>query len=223
MEYKYFSPYKATYIFGFINSILLLTIYFIVSNIPCNCYYSLICDSEEKNYLNKRINICNLLYNERHYFDNIYSSFNLGDEIIPKIVFVFFYSILLGAFSLLINIVINNFTVLHIFLFELNKDYFQSILMYSIIYFYFEKQLGKKHTTNFIYISIFIIILIFILEIFIVLVFLEYIEFNCCDLNKNTKRNILKREKEESAKLNNEINDNNINDSFLSSEDDINN
>ena len=130
MEYKYFSPYKVTYIFGFINSILLVAIYFIVSYIPCNCNYSLICDAKDNIYFSEYIKICNLLYKDnKYYFDNIYSAFNFVEpnNIMIKIIIIIliiFYSILLGAFSLLINIVINNYTVLHIFLFELKKVIF---------------------------------------------------------------------------------------------------
>ena len=95
--------------------------------------------------------------------------------------------------------------------------------MFYIIINYFERKLDRDSEKNkkiFNYISLIIVILIFILEFLIVLVFLEYIELNCVGLNQNTKRNILKREKEESAILNDENNNNN--DSSLLNENDIN-
>jgi len=43
MEYKYFSPYKVCYIFGIVNSLILLIIYIIISFIPCE---NKLCDIE---------------------------------------------------------------------------------------------------------------------------------------------------------------------------------
>ena len=36
MEFKYFSPFQCCYLFGIVNTPLIIIIYFIVSHIPCN-------------------------------------------------------------------------------------------------------------------------------------------------------------------------------------------
>ena len=97
MHFKYFfSPYRTLYIFGIINSILLLIIYFIISFIPC-----------PNNY------ICNVNYKGETYFDNIFSAFNFDDHIIIEIIGYFLISILAGIYNLLIIITINKYTVCH--------------------------------------------------------------------------------------------------------------
>ena len=56
MEFKYFSPFQCCYLFGIVNTPLIIIVYFIVSHIPCN---------------NK------FLCGEKKYFDNIYSLFDI--------------------------------------------------------------------------------------------------------------------------------------------------
>ena len=77
MEFKFFSPYKATYIFGLINSLLLLIIYIIVLIIPYKCNSECSCDYFTNSYSCTNY-LCNLL------FDNIKNPFK-GQEIIYMI------------------------------------------------------------------------------------------------------------------------------------------
>ena len=57
MQFKFFSPYKVCYIFGIINGIIILIIYFVVSLIKCSGESLL----------------CSVKYKEAYYFDNIFA------------------------------------------------------------------------------------------------------------------------------------------------------
>ena len=164
MEYKYFSVYKCAYIFGIIDIPVIIIVYFIISYIPCE-------------NLNDKINqkFCKVYFNEKYYFDNIYSCishFKLIDFI-----FSFIHIIGSGVQQVLINKIIDIFTILHISLpFEIHE------FIYNII----EK--------SFIDMKIFVIIIICtIFEFFFFFIFLEIIELNFCGLNYNTKKNITLR------------------------------
>ena len=102
MELKFFSPYKATYVFGFINTFILLIIYFIISKIQCNCDDRFICPKKKEGFLNNSRYLCKLLYNDAFYFDNIESAFRYDK--ISKYTFMIISSILLGCISLIYNI-----------------------------------------------------------------------------------------------------------------------
>ena len=94
MEIKFFSPYKATYIFGFINGIITLILLIIIS------YFS--------------VGNFGLVGYKYSYFDNycfIFDNFNTG-----QIILIFFSTIFLGISRLIFNITINYFTVCHLFL-----------------------------------------------------------------------------------------------------------
>ena len=98
MEYKYFSPYKCCYIFGFINTPIIIAIFIIVSYISF----------KESNLL------CSLKYNDSYYFDNFFS-------IIKNINFVqistfLLYTICHGIFQLSINTTIGRYTICHLFI-----------------------------------------------------------------------------------------------------------
>ena len=125
-------------------------------------------------------------YKDKFYFDNIFyyfDTFNIGQLIL---IFLFL-SISLGAFKLLFNVTINYFTVCHLFLLFQNYDLSQNIIQ--------EVELEAE------FIPIFIIKLCFLIEFIFGLVFLEIIELNFCGLNKNIKRNIQKRAKEDTNLL----------------------
>ena len=103
MKYKFFSPYKACYFFGIINTILVLIIFFIVSYISCDNF------------------LCNVYHNGKYYFDNIYTIFpnySLSNKIA-----LFFVSIFLGIIKLITYVIIHNFTVCHLFLFIQNQEF----------------------------------------------------------------------------------------------------
>ena len=170
MEYKYLSPYLICSTFGLINGFITIISYFIVTYIPCNN------------------NFCELIYNNEHYFDNIYSIF---DNIYPIEIFLYIYTIFQsGIYQILIYTIVNDFTICHIFLF------------YQIIEF--ADSFIEIFSTNINIVVLCILIICGIFEIFIVLVLLEIIELGFCGLNYNTKRNIKKRALIES-KLSEEI------------------
>ena len=173
MEYKYFSPYKICYIFGTINSILIIIIYFIISKFKCN----------EKSIL------CSVEYKNSFYFDNIYYVFSKYS--IGMIISLFLLIICFGITKLLFNIIINHYSVCHIFLFLQNSG------IVSSIGFDIEKR-------KFIILQTIIIYFSNIINIFFSLVFLEIIELNCCGLNINLKKNIKKRLNDENILAGNE-------------------
>jgi len=159
MGSKYLSPYLICSIFGLINGLITIISYFIVSYFPCNH------------------NLCDLVYNNKIYFDNIYSVF---DNLTSIEIFLLIYTIFqAGIYQILVYITINDFTVCHIFLF------------YQIIEFADSFVEIFSRDINIFVVSILIICGIF--EIFIVLILLEIIELGFCGLNYNTKRNIKKR------------------------------
>ena len=157
MEYKYYSPYKVCYVYGLINLIIITVIYVIFSCIPCD-------NSNTE---------CNIIYNDKRYYANILSLFNITG------LFILFFEILLSALAVLNYIVIYRFTVFHIFLF-LQFSQILDIAKYS-----------EKEEQN-IY-NIIIIISFIIFNIFFVLLFLEVIEINIFKISFNTKKNIENR------------------------------
>ena len=168
MESKYLSPYLICSTFGLINGLITIISYFIVSYFPCNH------------------NLCDL---EKIYFDNIYSVFdNLTSIEILLLIYTIFQS---GVYQILVYIMINDFTVCHIFLFYQMLEFTDSFI-----------EIFSSSNINLFVVCILIISGIF--EIFIVLIFLEIIELGFCGLNYNTKRNIKKRALIESS-LSNEI------------------
>ena len=111
--------------------------------------------------------ICN--NEEERHFDNInilFTRFNL-----KEIILLTLFTFLSGVKALLINKTMNDFTLYHIIIpiqiAEFVKDMIKSFDIYMLI--------------------------IFIFEFFFYLVFLEIVELNICDLNKNIRKNITKR------------------------------
>lgn len=113
MEYKYFSPYKALYIFGFINVVILLVISIIVSFIPVG-------DSS----------FCQIMYEGKCYFDNIGSIFN-GFSFV-QFIGLFLYMISASGIQLLFNFIANNYTICHIFPYYIVYE-FSKIFIYDSI------------------------------------------------------------------------------------------
>ena len=108
MQYKYFSPYKALYIFGFINGVLIMIIYCISSFIPV-----------------KNDDLCKLKYEGKCYFDNFKSIFTEFNFI--QFLGLFLYIISIPGSKLLFNKISNDFTICHIF------TYFTIYSFYEII------------------------------------------------------------------------------------------
>ena len=153
MEFKYYSPFQCCYLFGIVNTPLILIIYFIVSHIPCNNEF---------------------LCRGKKYFNNIYFLFDN---------FTFKESILLileclseGIELLLINMIMNKFSFYHALI--------PLLAAFNIINLLDIKTSEKESIIS---------VISLVLEIIFVLIFLEIIELNFCNLNKNIKRNIEKR------------------------------
>jgi len=98
MEYKYFSPFKCCYIFGFVNTPIIIFLYLIVSHIS---------------FKNTNL-LCSLKYNDSYYFDNFYSIFKNINFV--QISSFLLYTICNGIYQLLINITIGQFTICHLFM-----------------------------------------------------------------------------------------------------------
>ena len=159
MESKYLSPYLICSTFGLINGLISIIFYFFVTYTPC---------------INR---FCELKYNNKYYFDNIYSVF---DNISSIEMFLNIYTIFQsGIYQILIYIVVNDFTVCHTFLFYQVLEFADTIV-----------ELNNRDKNIFV---ICVLIIIGIFEIFIVLILLEIIELGFCGLNYNTKRNIKDR------------------------------
>ena len=159
MGSKYLSPYFICSSFGLINGLISIISYFIVTYVPCNNDF------------------CDLKYNNKFYFDNIYSIF---DNIYPIEIFLNIYTIFQsGIYQILIYIVVNDFTICHIFLFYQVIEFADTIV-----------EINNIEKNNLI---IYILIMTGIFEIFTVLVLLEIIELGFCGLNYNTKKNIKER------------------------------
>ena len=160
MQYKYISPYKASYLFGIMNSILVLIFFIIFSHIKCRLKW-----------------FCSLEYNGNNYLDNFYYIFDVYNY--KQLIALIFASIFFGGLKLLINITMDKYSVCHLFLLiqhrELTSNVFDEIKTSSGAFY------------------IIMILINHILVIFVILVFLEIIELNFWDLEKNLKRNIMKR------------------------------
>jgi hypothetical protein len=168
MNYKFFSPYKVCYIFGSINMIIILILLFILSGVKCS--------SDE---------ICKIKYNDDFYFDNIFIIFQ--NIYAYQIFIIILISILLGTLKLMINLIINYYSVCHIFLFLENNGVIDSIKheFFNQSGAFIQITHGIAHFLNF----------------FFSAVFLEIIELKFCGLNKNYKINIIKRVDEEDNHL----------------------
>ena len=90
MEFKYFSPFQCCYLFGIVNTPLIIIVYFIVSHIPCN---------------NK------FLCHDKAYFDSIYSLFDNFN--FNELIFLILECICEGIGLLSINMIINKFSLYH--------------------------------------------------------------------------------------------------------------
>ena len=93
MEHKFFSPYKACYIFGMLNLVVVTIIYIIFSCIPC----------ENKS-------ICLVEYNGDVYIGQILKIFSIFG------VFMLLIMIAKAIIKILMYITINKFSIFHCFL-----------------------------------------------------------------------------------------------------------
>ena len=162
-----FSPYKINYLFAFIDGIPVIVLCFISAYIPCN---------------NKFNKYCLVNDEKDSYFDNFKIFFNKDLlQIMSVMLSMFFHAI----FDLLIMTLIQKYTLFHYILPMKILNFISTIE--SLI-------LGKIEFRLMLFI---IDIIAQLLDIFFLLVFIECIELNFCGLNKNLKKNIMERAKED--------------------------
>jgi hypothetical protein len=153
MEFKYFSPFQCCYIFGIVNTPIILIAYFIISHIPCNNKF--LCDGKK-------------------YFDNIYSLFD--NFSFNELIFLILECLSEGIGLLSINMIMNKFTLYHALI-----PFHATFCVINLL----DNETSKA--------EVIITSIYFIAEIIFILVFLEIIELNFCNLNKNLKRKIEER------------------------------
>ena len=172
IEKYYFSSFKLLYLFGFINVVIFLILIITFTFIPC-----------ERNIL------CSIEYNNKYYFENIYSF--LKNHTTLEIFRNFVIYLTKGYPQIFIIAIIQKFTLCHVFLpVEIITFFFLEFKIYSNTFF-----------LSCIFIS-------FIFETFFTLVFLEIIELKFCGLNNYIKKNIEKRALDDANNASN-LNDSN--------------
>ena len=150
IKYKYISPYTCNFIIGIITFPLIIIIYFIIS-------FTSIGDE-----------------NNDYYFDNIFNLFNTKLGVI-NVIRLMSLPITYGIFGSLVNKIIYDFTLYHIYLPFLVKNFIEEIF----------NQIESGNIFKFSF-----LILCFSIELIMILVFLEIIELHFCGFNKNLKKNI---------------------------------
>ena len=193
MEDKFFSPYKVLYIFGFINGLLVLLLYFIFT-----------CISYESNENNKNNIFFELEYNGKLYFDNFYGIFEGFN-------FLKFIGLLLDIIGvtgscLFFNFIVNNFTICHLFFY------------YQIYSFYGNIKSGSG--SNLFFVIIISIFELFITIVFLELIILHCFKLDK-NVKKNiVERSVLDVDNKDDNDDENDLNDDNYivnydnNDSF---------
>ena len=156
----YFSPYKILYLFGVLNSIIMLLLSFIISFIPCSKEY------------------CLAEYDDKKYFDNIFSFFanTSGSDIFINLIFCILYT----SYNIFLILIIQNYPIFYIFFPIQLADCIEDI-----------QEIILSDNPNVTTISL--IIVTYIFEIFITLVFIEILEIKICGLNKYFRKNIRQR------------------------------
>ena len=148
MKYNFISPYKCNYMVGIINAPLIIIIYIIISFTPLG---------EEDNY---------------YYFDNIFELFKKGKSDTKNIIFLISLPFAYGILLSILNKIIYEYTIYHIYIPILIEYFIQNIIK------------NLEIVENIILISS------FVAELIMILVFVEIIEIKCCGLDENLKRNI---------------------------------
>ena len=191
-EKYYFSLYKVTYLVGVINGIIVIIIYIIISFKPI-----------EKNNIFGTVE-----YEGKYYFDNINSFFN-GYNLGEIILYFIYYVINSIRDFIMINIIIENYSINYIFL-PFNVI---SILVNIIeIFKFYDFEISL----------ICLLIFSFFCEIISICVYLEIIELNFCGLSENINKNIKKRALEDSKITSDPMNNMfEINNQYLVNYDDV--
>ena len=123
-------------------------------------------------FTNKEMKIGEINYKNKKYIDNFYHYFEYFN--IKELCGFLFQAFIHLTSYLLCLLTIKYYTVFHIFI----------ILIFDEFNFFEHDFKDWK---------IYIMIILYFIITFMILVFNEIIEINCCDLEKNTKRNIMKR------------------------------
>ena len=168
IEEYLFSPFKICYFFGFINTIVGIIVYIIVSYISSHYEY-----------------LQFVYYKNKYYFDN-YKEF-IENFYSPGFFYGLLYSLLEIIFIFVVNLIVQKYTLSHI--------YFIFVISIFILQIQVARE-NLKINKKFKYLII-IIVICFILEIFLNFIILEFIELNFCSLNINLKKYIAKRAKED--------------------------
>ena len=172
MDFKFFSIYKTSYVFGIVNSLLIAIIYFIFSFFSCE--YEVLCRVAENDDKTSK-----------HYIDNIIIL--LKNFTFKKAIRAIIISISNGMSSIIINYILSRYTPFHTIL-----PLIVSQNVNDIIWTYWTIK-DNVFTTS----LIITIVLLYIINFFIIFVFLEGIELHCFGLDKNIKKNIKERAKED--------------------------
>ena len=148
MEVKFFSPYKATYLFGLISFIVILIAYIILSFISVEGTNS----------------YCFIYYKEKCYVENLLSVF--CDFTFLQFLGLFLLSIFDGIYQFTYNFIVRDYTICHFFI------YFQFYSLYTNI----TERNKKKLTLSLIF--IFSIFELFITFVFLELIQLNFCGLN---------------------------------------------
>lgn len=100
--------------------------------------------------------------------------------------------------------IINEYTVCHLFLVVIFEEFIEKF--FKILPIRNSGVSDKNIKYPLIeFLFFFLSIIIFLIQLFAIFVFHEFIELNCFELNKNTKKNIIKRQEQDSLLIQDEI------------------
>ena len=179
MAFKFITMYKISIYIGIIGFIFSLIFLLIASFIPC---------SEEKEFIKY---VCQFKYSGRRYYD----SFKFVQDISFNNKFFFELFVMIPLFMIL-NLLIFYFNLLIInyldpfYLVPIDTCYF--IIYQNIDFLVTLKKSNKMNNIRFVLATLSDLICVLCFS-----VYLEIVELNFCSLNKNIRRNIIKRGLEE--------------------------
>ena len=178
MEYNFISPYKLCYTIGYINLIMNILTLIIFT------------------YFDEKYDIPN---NIKEFIDNLFIYLNkVSDETLPsrlrEIFFIFFYIVAVGLNNIFLYLTIIYLSPYHYLMTKILLSFGVNIVFLIMFHISID------------YITI-ITLCIYALSFFILFIFLEIIELNFCDLNKNTKEQIIKRTLDKSNTFINKTNE----------------
>ena len=201
MDFKFISMYKISIYIGIIGVLFSLIILLIVTFIPC---------SEEKEFIKY---VCQFKYSGRRYYD----SFKFVKEIAFNYKFFIELFVIIPLFMIL-NLLFFYFNLLIInyldpfYLIPIDTCYY--IIYQTIDFLVTLEKANKMNNIRFVLATLSDLICVLCCS-----VYLEIVELNFCSLNKNIRRNIIKRGVEE--QINSELVRPDINSKQEENEDDV--